>query len=99
VPSKRSNTELRIRGGTAYSVGHGWAAGADRDPVASISQTWWALARQVGGDFSTLGPVMAAMMREVADNVSVVRLTGTAHFVAEENLVAMAEVLLSFPSA
>ncbi|HUO01081.1 MAG TPA: alpha/beta hydrolase [Bradyrhizobium sp.] len=50
----------------------------------------------LGGDVSTLGPVMGEMMREVADNVSVVRVPGTAHFIAEENPVAMAEAVLSF---
>lgn len=50
----------------------------------------------LGGDVSTLGPVMGEMMREVADNLSVVRVPGTAHFIAEENPVAVAEALLSF---
>ena len=53
----------------------------------------------LGGDVSTLGPVMGEMMREVADNVRDVRVPGTAHFIAEENPVAMTEALLSFLSA
>ena len=52
----------------------------------------------LGGEVSTLGPVMGEMMREVADDVRAVRVPGTGHFIAEENPVAMTEALLSFLS-
>jgi pimeloyl-ACP methyl ester carboxylesterase len=41
---------------------------------------------------------MGEMMREVADDVRAVRVSGTGHFIAEENPVAMTEALLSFLS-
>ena len=50
----------------------------------------------IGGEISTLGPVMAGMMREVADNARSVRVPGTAHFIAEENPAAMGSELLGF---
>jgi pimeloyl-ACP methyl ester carboxylesterase len=52
----------------------------------------------IGGEISTLGPVMGGMMQEVAENVRTVRVPGTAHFIAEENPAAMAAELLSFLS-
>jgi pimeloyl-ACP methyl ester carboxylesterase len=39
----------------------------------------------MGGTTSTTGPVIEEMMREVAENVTGVRVPGTAHWVAEEN--------------
>jgi pimeloyl-ACP methyl ester carboxylesterase len=50
----------------------------------------------VGGAFSTTGPVMDSMMREVAENVVSRRIAGTAHWIAEENPAALAAELLSF---
>jgi pimeloyl-ACP methyl ester carboxylesterase len=52
----------------------------------------------IGGEISTLGPVMGEMMREVADDVRTVRVAGTAHFIAEENPDAMVAELISFLS-
>jgi pimeloyl-ACP methyl ester carboxylesterase len=53
----------------------------------------------IGGEISTLGPVMGEMMREVADNVRAVRVPGTAHFIAEENPAALVSELLAFLAA
>lgn len=53
----------------------------------------------IGGEVSTLGPVMGEMMMEVAENVRAMRVPGTAHFIAEENPAAMTADLLSFLSA
>jgi pimeloyl-ACP methyl ester carboxylesterase len=53
----------------------------------------------IGGEISTLGPVMGEMMREVADNVRTVRVPGTAHFIAEENPAALVSELLAFLAA
>jgi pimeloyl-ACP methyl ester carboxylesterase len=39
----------------------------------------------VGGQASTTGPLMAEMMREVAENVTELRVPDTAHWIAEEN--------------
>lgn len=50
----------------------------------------------VGGAISTSGPVVDAMMREVADNVSGLRVPGTAHWIAEENPEAFLAGLLPF---
>jgi pimeloyl-ACP methyl ester carboxylesterase len=50
----------------------------------------------VGGEISTLGPVMGEMMAEVADHVRSVRVPGTAHFIAEENPAALTAELLDF---
>jgi pimeloyl-ACP methyl ester carboxylesterase len=50
----------------------------------------------VGGEISTLGPVMGEMMTEVADHVRSVRVPGTAHFIAEENPAALTAELLDF---
>jgi pimeloyl-ACP methyl ester carboxylesterase len=50
----------------------------------------------IGGETSTLGPVMGEMMMEVADHVRSVRMPRTAHFIAEENPAAMTADLLSF---
>jgi hypothetical protein len=40
---------------------------------------------------------MGEMMREVADDVRVLRVPGTAHFIAEENPVAMADSVAVLP--
>ncbi len=50
----------------------------------------------VGGDISTTGPLMAEMMREVADDVSEVRVPRTGHWIAEENPDGFLEGLRSF---
>ena len=39
----------------------------------------------VGGEISTSGPLVEEMMREVAGDVTGVRMPRTAHWVAEEN--------------
>jgi len=50
----------------------------------------------VGGATSTSGPVVEQMMREVADDVTGLRIPGTAHWVPEENPAAFLSGLLSF---
>jgi pimeloyl-ACP methyl ester carboxylesterase len=50
----------------------------------------------MGGEISTLGPLMGEMMQEVAENITAVRVPGTAHFIAEENPSTMAAELLRF---
>jgi pimeloyl-ACP methyl ester carboxylesterase len=50
----------------------------------------------VGGMTSTSGELMEDMMREVADNVTGVRIPGTAHWVAEENPQALVDAILEF---
>jgi pimeloyl-ACP methyl ester carboxylesterase len=50
----------------------------------------------VGGGASTTGPLMAEMMREVAGNVSELRVPKTAHWIAEENPHALADGLIAF---
>ena len=50
----------------------------------------------VGGATSTTGPVMAEMMREVADNVISLRVPGAAHWIAEENPGFFVAELLQF---
>jgi pimeloyl-ACP methyl ester carboxylesterase len=50
----------------------------------------------VGGQASTTGPLMAEMMREVADNVSELRVPRAAHWIAEENPAALVEGLMAF---
>jgi pimeloyl-ACP methyl ester carboxylesterase len=50
----------------------------------------------VGGAASTTGPLMAEMMREVADNVTGFRVPNTAHWIAEENPSALTVELLKF---
>jgi len=50
----------------------------------------------VGGQASTTGPLMADMMREVAINVSELRVPNAAHWIAEENPDALASGLLAF---
>jgi pimeloyl-ACP methyl ester carboxylesterase len=53
----------------------------------------------LGGEISTLGPLMEEMMREVAEDVTSFRVPGTAHFLAEENPSALAVCLLDFLGA
>ena len=50
----------------------------------------------VGGVTSTTGELMAEMMREVADDVTAVRIPGTAHWVAEENPWALVDAIRKF---
>ena len=50
----------------------------------------------VGGQASTTGPLMAEMMREVADDVTELRVPYAAHWIAEENPRALAEGLVAF---
>jgi pimeloyl-ACP methyl ester carboxylesterase len=50
----------------------------------------------VGGEASTTGPLMADMMREVADHVSEVRVPRCGHFIAEENPGFFVESALDF---
>ena len=53
----------------------------------------------VGGASSTLGPLMAQMMREVADHVTELRIPDAAHWIAEENPDAFLEGLREFLQA
>jgi pimeloyl-ACP methyl ester carboxylesterase len=50
----------------------------------------------VGGATSTSGPVIEAMMQEVAERVTGLRILGSAHWVAEENPEACLAALLQF---
>ncbi|HKA89790.1 MAG TPA: alpha/beta hydrolase [Haliangiales bacterium] len=50
----------------------------------------------VGGAISTSGPVVEEMMREVAEDVTGVRVPRTAHWIAEENPKAFTQALLEF---
>jgi pimeloyl-ACP methyl ester carboxylesterase len=50
----------------------------------------------VGGAASTTGPLMGEMMREVAEDVSELRVPGAAHWIAEENPQALGDGLISF---
>jgi pimeloyl-ACP methyl ester carboxylesterase len=50
----------------------------------------------VGGATSTSGPVIEAMMQEVAERVTGLRIPGSAHWVAEENPEACLAALLQF---
>lgn len=50
----------------------------------------------VGGSTSTSGPVVEEMMREVAHDVTGLRVPGTAHWIAEENPTAFMAALLEF---
>ena len=50
----------------------------------------------VGGATSISGGLMEEMMREVADDVTGVRIPGTAHWVVEENPQALVEAILEF---
>jgi pimeloyl-ACP methyl ester carboxylesterase len=50
----------------------------------------------VGGEISTSGPVVEEMMREVADDVTGLRVPGTAHWIPEENPEAVVSALLDF---
>jgi pimeloyl-ACP methyl ester carboxylesterase len=52
----------------------------------------------VGGAVSTTGPLMAEMMREVADNVTGIRIAATGHWIAEENPSALTVHLMEFLS-
>jgi pimeloyl-ACP methyl ester carboxylesterase len=50
----------------------------------------------VGGAISTSGPVVEEMMREVATDVMGVRISGTAHWVPEENADGFVAALFAF---
>ncbi|HTH97964.1 MAG TPA: alpha/beta hydrolase [Stellaceae bacterium] len=50
----------------------------------------------LGGEVSTTGPLMAEMMREVAENVTAERVPGTGHWLAEENPHAVATAIRHF---
>jgi pimeloyl-ACP methyl ester carboxylesterase len=50
----------------------------------------------VGGEASTTGPLMADMMREVAERVSELRVPRTGHFIAEENPGFLVSNMLTF---
>ena len=50
----------------------------------------------VGGAISTSGPFVEEMMREVADDVTGVRIPGSGHWVPEENPTAVSTALLEF---
>ena len=50
----------------------------------------------VGGEISTSGPVIEEMTREVASDVTGVRVPATGHWVAEENPRAFADAVLDW---
>ena len=50
----------------------------------------------VGGEISTSGPVVEEMMREVAEDVTGVRVPRTGHWVPEESPEAFADAVLEF---
>ena len=50
----------------------------------------------VGGMTSTTGPLMAEMTREVADDVTGVRIANAAHWIPEENPAELTAALLEF---
>jgi pimeloyl-ACP methyl ester carboxylesterase len=50
----------------------------------------------VGGMISTTGPLMEQMAREVAEDVTGVRISGTAHWIPEENPGELLDALLPF---
>jgi len=50
----------------------------------------------VWGAISNSGPLLEEMMREVANNVSAVEISGAAHWIPEENPIALTTALLNF---
>jgi pimeloyl-ACP methyl ester carboxylesterase len=50
----------------------------------------------VAGAISNSGPLLEEMMREVADNVTALRVPATAHWIAEEGPKALTSALLEF---
>ena len=50
----------------------------------------------VGGQISATGPLVADMMREVATDVTELRVPGTGHWIAEENPAALLDGLCAF---
>jgi pimeloyl-ACP methyl ester carboxylesterase len=50
----------------------------------------------VGGATSTSGPLVEEMMREVAEDVTGLRVPGTGHWIAEENSSAFVDAVLEF---
>jgi pimeloyl-ACP methyl ester carboxylesterase len=53
----------------------------------------------MGGAISISGPLVAEMLREVAEQVTEVRVLRTAHWIAEENPQACASAVLEFVGA
>lgn len=53
----------------------------------------------IGGATSTSGPLVEEMMREVAEDVAGLRVSGTAHWIAEENPQAVVSGVLEFIGA
>lgn len=53
----------------------------------------------IGGWISTFGPLMEDMVREVARNVTGVRIPGTGHWIAEESPATFAAEVLTFLSS
>jgi pimeloyl-ACP methyl ester carboxylesterase len=51
---------------------------------------------EIGGEISNSGPLLEEMMREVADNVTALRVPPTAHWIAEENPRPLTSALLEF---
>ena len=52
----------------------------------------------MGGEISTSGALVEEMMREVAEDVTGVRVPGTGHWIPEENPGAFTRALLEFAS-
>jgi pimeloyl-ACP methyl ester carboxylesterase len=50
----------------------------------------------IGGEISNSGPLLEEMMREVADNVTALRVPATAHWIAEEDPSALTSALVEF---
>jgi pimeloyl-ACP methyl ester carboxylesterase len=50
----------------------------------------------IGGEISNSGPLLEEMMREVADDVTALRIPATAHWIAEENPKALTSALREF---
>ena len=50
----------------------------------------------VGGATSTSGPLVEEMMREVAEDVTGVRVPRAAHWIAEENPQVLVAALVNF---
>jgi pimeloyl-ACP methyl ester carboxylesterase len=105
-PSAISDADLDVYA-SAYSAPGAMRAGFelyrafDRDAEdnrAALSQngklTMPVLA--VGGETSTSGPLVEEMMREVAEDVTSVRVPRTAHWIPEENPADLTAALLNF---
>ena len=105
-PSAISEADLEIYA-SAYAAAGAMRAGFvlyrtfDRDAEANRA----ALGRDgkltmpvlaVGGASSTTGPLVEEMMREVADDVTGLRVPGAAHWIPEENPQALVRAVLAF---